>query len=126
MHPEPPRQPAPLDEQVGCPRRRAGDAARSGTPSLAACPRSRTARGVFSGRRLSPGRTARGVFSDRRLSPGRQLVGLIVTRYVLELEPVASASVDRLVADIAPTIQRYLTGPLPPLRETAQTSRKSP
>lgn len=55
-----------------------------------------------------------------------QVVGLIVTRYVLEIEPVASASVDRLVADIAPTIQRYLTEPLPPLRETAQMSRKTP
>ncbi len=41
-----------------------------------------------------------------------QVVGLIVTRYVIELEPVASASVDRLVADVGPTIQRYLTGPL--------------
>ena len=44
-----------------------------------------------------------------------QVVGLIVTRYVLELQPVASASVDRLAADIGPTIQRYLTGPLPPI-----------
>jgi AcrR family transcriptional regulator len=42
-----------------------------------------------------------------------QIIGLIVARYVVELEPVASASVDQVVADVAPTIQRYLTGPLP-------------
>lgn len=42
-----------------------------------------------------------------------QVVGLIVVRYVLELEPVASMSADDVVAIYAPTLQRYLTGPLP-------------
>ncbi|MGB4779278.1 TetR family transcriptional regulator, partial [Microbacterium sp.] len=41
-----------------------------------------------------------------------QIVGLIVTRYVIELEPLASASPDEIVADLAPTVQRYLTGDL--------------
>jgi AcrR family transcriptional regulator len=41
-----------------------------------------------------------------------QVVGLAFTRYVLQLEPMASASVDDLVAAVAPTIQRYLTGAL--------------
>ena len=39
-----------------------------------------------------------------------QLVGLVMTRYVLELEPIASASRESLVAAYAPTLQRYLTG----------------
>lgn len=42
-----------------------------------------------------------------------QVVGLIVVRYVLEVEPVASMSADDVVAIYAPTLQRYLTGPLP-------------
>ncbi len=39
-----------------------------------------------------------------------QMVGVAFARYVLELEPMASASADELVAAIGPTIQRYLTG----------------
>lgn len=39
-----------------------------------------------------------------------QLVGLIMARYVLRLEPMASASRESLVAALAPTLQRYLTG----------------
>ena len=41
-----------------------------------------------------------------------QLVGLGMVRYVLELEPLASADHATVVAAIAPTMQRYLTGPL--------------
>ncbi|MGZ4486856.1 MAG: TetR/AcrR family transcriptional regulator [Nocardioides sp.] len=41
-----------------------------------------------------------------------QVIGLIVTRYVLELEPLASMPVDEVVAAYAPTLQRYLDGPL--------------
>jgi hypothetical protein len=41
-----------------------------------------------------------------------QIVGMGITRYVLELEPIASASVDELVAAIGPSIQRYLVGDL--------------
>jgi AcrR family transcriptional regulator len=39
-----------------------------------------------------------------------QLVGLVMARYVLRLEPLASASPESLVAALAPTLQRYLTG----------------
>jgi AcrR family transcriptional regulator len=39
-----------------------------------------------------------------------QLVGLAVARYVLRLEPLASFEADALVAIVAPTLQRYLTG----------------
>ena len=42
-----------------------------------------------------------------------QVVGLILTRYVLEVEPVASLPADDLVTIYGPTIQRYLTEPLP-------------
>ena len=39
-----------------------------------------------------------------------QLVGVVMARYVLQLEPLASASPEELVAAIGPTVQRYLTG----------------
>jgi AcrR family transcriptional regulator len=39
-----------------------------------------------------------------------QLVGLVMVRYVVRVEPLASAPVDRVVAAVAPTVQRYLTG----------------
>ncbi len=43
---------------------------------------------------------------------GSQLLGLGVMRYVGDIEPLASASIDELVAAIGPTVQRYLTGEL--------------
>ena len=42
-----------------------------------------------------------------------QVVGLILIRYVLRVEPLASLPPDQLVATYAPTIQRYLSDPLP-------------
>ncbi|MFI6298436.1 TetR family transcriptional regulator [Nonomuraea sp. NPDC050790] len=39
-----------------------------------------------------------------------QMFGLVMARYVLQLEPLASADDEELVALVAPTIQRYLTG----------------
>jgi AcrR family transcriptional regulator len=41
-----------------------------------------------------------------------QLAGMVMFRYIVKVEPVASAPVDTLVAAIAPTLQRYLTGEL--------------
>jgi AcrR family transcriptional regulator len=41
-----------------------------------------------------------------------QLVGLGTTRYILGFEPLASARSDRVVAWVAPTVQRYLVGDL--------------
>ncbi len=45
---------------------------------------------------------------------GSQLLGLAVMRYVGRIEPLASASIDELVAAIGPTVQRYLTEDLGP------------
>lgn len=42
-----------------------------------------------------------------------QVLGLILTRYLLEVEPIASMPAEDVVAVYGPTIQRYLTGPLP-------------
>jgi AcrR family transcriptional regulator len=42
-----------------------------------------------------------------------QMMGLGVARYVVRLEPLASADADLVVALVGPTLQRYLTGPLP-------------
>jgi AcrR family transcriptional regulator len=41
-----------------------------------------------------------------------QLVGLVVTRYLLAVEPLASMPAEEVVAAVAPTLQRYLDGPL--------------
>ncbi|MEX3650727.1 TetR/AcrR family transcriptional regulator [Mycolicibacterium porcinum] len=41
------------------------------------------------------------------------LVGLAFARYQLKIEPMASASIDDLVAWIGPTVHRYLTDPNP-------------
>ncbi len=41
-----------------------------------------------------------------------QLIGLVLSRYILQLEPLASASHEEIVALVGPTLQRYLTGPL--------------
>jgi AcrR family transcriptional regulator len=43
---------------------------------------------------------------------GSQLIGMVMVRYVVRIEPLASAPVDEVVAAVAPTIQRYLTGDL--------------
>jgi AcrR family transcriptional regulator len=52
--------------------------------------------------------------ADRRVQlVASQLIGLVMTRYLLVLEPLASMPVDDLVAWVAPTLQRYLDGPLP-------------
>jgi AcrR family transcriptional regulator len=41
-----------------------------------------------------------------------QLIGMGMVRYVAKFEPLASASIETLVAAVAPSIQRYLTGDL--------------
>lgn len=43
---------------------------------------------------------------------GTQLVGLGLLRYIIRVEPLASADPETVVAAIAPTLQRYLTGEL--------------
>jgi AcrR family transcriptional regulator len=42
-----------------------------------------------------------------------QLMGLAMARFIVRMEPIASADPEMLIACYAPTIQRYLTGPLP-------------
>ncbi|GED08600.1 TetR/AcrR family transcriptional regulator [Cellulosimicrobium cellulans] len=42
-----------------------------------------------------------------------QLAGLVVARYVLRVEPLAGAPAETVVGAVGPTIQGYLTGPLP-------------
>lgn len=40
-----------------------------------------------------------------------QLLGLALCRYILRFEPLASLPADDVVAAVAPSVQRYLTGP---------------
>jgi AcrR family transcriptional regulator len=52
---------------------------------------------------------------DAELRPplvASQLVGLVLIRYIIKLEPLAKADPETLIAAIAPTVQRYLTGDL--------------
>jgi AcrR family transcriptional regulator len=51
--------------------------------------------------------------STRAALVATQVAGLATVRYILKVEPVASAPAEQLVAAIGPTVQRYLTGPLP-------------
>ena len=52
--------------------------------------------------------------ADRRMTlVASQLVGIVVLRYLLRVEPLASMPADLVVATYAPTLQRYLAGPLP-------------
>ena len=51
--------------------------------------------------------------STRAALVATQVAGLATVRYILKVEPVASAPAEHLVAAIGPTVQRYLTGPLP-------------
>ncbi|MBN1172418.1 MAG: TetR family transcriptional regulator [Micromonosporaceae bacterium] len=44
---------------------------------------------------------------------GAYLLGIAIARYVVRVGPVANLERHRLVAIAAPTVQRYLTGPLP-------------
>jgi len=48
----------------------------------------------------------------RAVLAGTQLIGLALARHVVQVEPLASAPVERLVRAIGPTIQRYLAGDL--------------
>jgi len=41
---------------------------------------------------------------------GSQFIGLSMMRYISCIEPIASAPVEELVAALALTVQRYLTG----------------
>ncbi|MCI0387087.1 TetR family transcriptional regulator, partial [Streptomyces sp. CNQ085] len=43
-----------------------------------------------------------------------QMVGAAIMRYVLEIEPLASAEPEELVARLAPAVQHHLTGPAGP------------
>jgi AcrR family transcriptional regulator len=42
-----------------------------------------------------------------------QTMGIAITRYILELPGMVEPSADQLASDVAPTLQRYLHGPLP-------------
>jgi AcrR family transcriptional regulator len=69
------------------------------------------------------GRLARALDADqpelRASLLGTQIVGLAMLRYVVRLEPLASADHETLVAAVGPTLNRYLTGPLGPVRVQA-------
>lgn len=41
-----------------------------------------------------------------------QIGGILLLRYIIGLDPIASMSIDELVAHIGPTVQHYLTDPL--------------
>lgn len=55
-----------------------------------------------------------------------QLMGIAMARFIVQIEPIASADPETLIACYAPTIQRYLTGPLPgDGADRSRTARRS-
>ena len=64
---------------------------------------------------LGPLGAGLGIDEPERRMPlvASQLVGLVMIRYVLAVEPLASLPAEQVVATYAPTLQRYLTAPLP-------------
>lgn len=60
---------------------------------------------------------ASGLGSDRPELRGAlaasQVVGMVMARHVVRIEPLASLSPEQVIALIGPTLQRYLTEPLP-------------
>jgi AcrR family transcriptional regulator len=51
---------------------------------------------------------------ERRMTlVASQLAGIILLRYVVEAPPMVAMTDEQILASYAPTIQRYLTGPLP-------------
>ncbi len=71
-------------------------------------------RGILETRLLTPLAEELGMEDARFRATlaGSQVVGLGMARYVVGVEPLASASPQKLAAAVAPTLQRYLTGPL--------------
>lgn len=73
---------------------------------------------------------ARSIEPDRRLAGRRaglvaaQILGMALCRYVLRLPPVASMTRDEVIAWLAPTVQRYLTGRPPPRGGGAGPARR--
>lgn len=51
------------------------------------------------------------------------LIGLAMLRYVVRLEPLASARAEDIATWLGPTIQRYLSEPLPAARSRRSTRR---
>ena len=54
-----------------------------------------------------------GQAAERGTFIAAQLLGVALCRYILRLEPLASLPSDDVVATVAPSVQRYLTGPAP-------------
>jgi AcrR family transcriptional regulator len=57
---------------------------------------------------------------------GSQLVGLLMARHVVGVEPLASSAPAVIAAAVAPTLERYLVGPLEPPRRAPARSAKPP
>ncbi|WP_067829757.1 TetR/AcrR family transcriptional regulator [Nocardia inohanensis] len=53
-----------------------------------------------------------GTGDKRATLAASQLAGLLMTRKIIQLEPIASMSIDEVTAIVGPTVQRYLTGDL--------------
>ncbi|WP_181782761.1 TetR/AcrR family transcriptional regulator [Pseudonocardia pini] len=51
--------------------------------------------------------------AERMSLVAAQMIGIGLIRYVMELEPMASSDHASIVAAVGPTVQRYLTAPLP-------------
>lgn len=66
-------------------------------------------RGLFADRMLGVARQAFGAGSELRAEiVAAQMVGLLVLRYILQVEPIASASTDEVVARLTPALRAMM------------------
>ncbi|GAA4681235.1 TetR family transcriptional regulator [Pseudonocardia yuanmonensis] len=72
------------------------------------------------------GRVAPDRVEERAALVASQVIGLGMIRYVVQLEPLASADHAAVVATIGPTVQRYLTGPLPSVGQPGRDGSTKP
>ncbi len=80
-------------------------------------------RGIFAGQLATAvaRSSADPATADRRAGlVASQILGLALTRYVVRLPPVVDLDPEELTAWVGPTIQRYLTQPLPPSRASGR------
>ncbi len=85
---------------------------RSAITNEAAAERLRTVFGAQVARAVATVVDDRAEAATRAGLVSTQMLGLALCRYILRLPPVVALDLDTLIATVADTVQRYLTGPL--------------
>jgi AcrR family transcriptional regulator len=106
-----------------------GDSVRLVVPAVMADPTLRGLLPQFLGAEVLAPLVRRLDVADARLRTSlvaSQMAGMLLTRYLVPVEPLAGESPERVAALVGPTVQRYLTGDLPPaLAPTPEAEQNS-